>query len=110
METGKEYGSKLFETFWEIWKVKRTEICYSGDWKIHVNVAMGMMRKCLTDKCPAVCIFDDIEKPIMFEVIGNNCMAEFCWNGNAYWAVGVIPEVFVTSYGEMFKMKKGFCG
>lgn len=105
IEDGLSYGSQLFDTFMQFWKVKRNEFCYSGDWLFRVNAANGNMTKCTCDNCPPINIFGDTDKPIPFEAVGNNCKAEFCLNGNAYLAVGVIPEIEILHYGEIRDVK-----
>ena len=51
-------------------------------------------------------IFKNINKPIRFLPIGNNCGLQHCFNGHTLLGLGNIPELTTPTYGEM---RNRFC-
>lgn len=88
---GKEFDSPLFDYTIENFNVKRTEFCYAGQRSGTLNLADGTLHKCYADPKPQR-IFDDPNKPIVFEPIGTNCGCAFCLNSSHFMSQGVIEN------------------
>ncbi|MDY0143632.1 MAG: radical SAM protein [Bacteroidales bacterium] len=103
-ETWDRLKSSLFEYKKEIFGVKRTEFCYAGAYSGLVNLGTGLMTQCYCSYYSQN-IFKDINKPIKFTPVGNNCALEHCYNGHAFLVLGVIPELRAPTYGEIRNKK-----
>ncbi len=90
-EYGNSFHSTLFEYTMKNFMVKRKEFCYAGDWSGVLNLATGIMRPCYCS-IKAQNIFEDLNKPIKFEAIGNHCESTFCFNSSHFLSLGCIPE------------------
>ena len=88
---GKEFNSPLFDYTIENFNVKRNEFCYAGQRSGTLNLAEGTLYKCYADPKPQR-IFDDSNKPIVFEPIGTNCGCAFCLNSSHFMSQGVIEN------------------
>ncbi|WP_195408495.1 radical SAM protein [Bacteroides congonensis] len=102
-EYGKIWGkfkSAIFDYKMKIFEVKRTEFCYAGDWSFYLNLGTGMMTQCYKSLVHQN-IFEDIEKPIHFCPMGNNCLEYHCYNGHSYIVLGDIPELDAPTYADL---------
>ncbi|MBQ4263502.1 MAG: radical SAM protein [Bacilli bacterium] len=88
------FDSKLFEFKNKIFYEKRKEFCYAGEYSAYLNLSTGDLRQCL---CGYVMdnIYTDLDKPIKFEAIGNNCELPHCYNGHSFLILGDIPDLEV---------------
>ncbi|MDS0526540.1 radical SAM protein [Clostridium sp. SHJSY1] len=95
--------SQFDSEFWrfkkEIFKVKRNEFCYAGDWMLVVNLATGFTRQCYLSNYNFN-IFESIDKPIPFRAIGK-CNEPHCYNGHALLTFGCIPNITKVRYGDI---------
>ena len=100
IEEGKKFDSPLFEFTLKNFNIKRKEFCYAGDWSFNLNLLTGELRKCY---CYPVVqnIYENIERPIVFEAIGNNCHSRFCFNSSHFMSFGVIPELDTPTYADL---------
>lgn len=74
--------------------------CKAGLWACELNLATGELQKCVNN--PRLCnIYENIDAPIIFEEVGNNCCMPYCFNCHAYLTLGLIPEINAPSYCEM---------
>lgn len=89
---GKEFDSPLFDYTMKNFNVKRKEFCYAGDRSGCLNIATGALKKCYGDPLPQY-IFDNPDKPIKFEAVGNNCYSKFCFNSSHFISLGVIDNL-----------------
>ena len=99
-KVGEEFKSPLFDYTSQNFMVRRKEFCYAGDWSFNLNLATGMMRRCYFEK-ESQNIFKDIDKPIKFKAVGNNCECKYCMNSSHFMSLGVIPENYTKSYVEL---------
>lgn len=99
-KTWHSFESALFNYKLTIFEQKRREFCYAGDWSFYLNLATGKMTQCY---CSFISqnIFEDINKPIKFYPIGNNCKQHHCYNGHAFLALGDIPCLQSPTYTEL---------
>lgn len=88
---GKEFDSAMFEYTIENFNVKRIEFCYAGQRSGTLNLADGTLHKCYADPKPQR-IFEDSNKPIVFEPIGTNCGCAFCLNSSHFMSQGIIEN------------------
>ncbi|MBQ8287952.1 MAG: radical SAM protein [Clostridia bacterium] len=95
-----QFDSELFAYKSEIFHKKRNEFCYAGDWTTCLNLETGSLRQCYAGK--ELCnIYEDISAPIPFEAIGHGCPMPHCYNGHAFLALGVIPELEAPTYADL---------
>lgn len=94
------FESNLFEFKTNIFYKKRKEFCYAGDWSLYLNLVTGDVRQCY---CGHIIqnIYEDIDEPIKTLAVGNNCSLPHCYNGHAFIALGVIPELNFGNYAEL---------
>lgn len=89
--------------FWEfkktIFKQKRKEFCYAGDWMLYVRLEDGRTTQCYKTNFEFN-IFEDIDKPIPFKAIGK-CKEPHCYNGHALMTLGCIPHFTEVRYGDI---------
>lgn len=95
-----QFDSDLFKFKSEIFGVKRKEFCYAGEWSAYLNIETGDLRQCY---CSHIIdnIYKNIDKPIKFCPVGNNCREAHCYNGHAFLSFGDIPELDTPTYDKM---------
>lgn len=98
--TWSAFQSELFNYKLTIFGKKRNEFCYAGDWTFYLNLGTGDMSQCYCSFFQQN-IFNDINKPIKFIPIGNNCTQHHCYNGHVFLALGNIPELNAPTYGDL---------
>lgn len=98
--TWKTFESALFNYKLSIFEKKRKEFCYAGDWSFYLNLATGMMTQCYCSYTSQN-IFENVNKPVRFKAIGNNCSEHHCYNGHAFLTLGDIPELKAPTYAEL---------
>lgn len=99
-KTWSVFHSEFFDYKMSIFGVKRKEFCYAGAWSLYVNLGTGDASQCYCSYFHQN-IFEDIDKPIIFKPIGNNCKQEHCYNGHAFLVLGLIPKLPAPTYGEI---------
>lgn len=100
IKIGKSFCSPLFDFTCKNFNVKRTEFCYAGDWSGVLNLQTGWLSRCYANK-EGQNIFDDLNKPIDFKAVGNNCKHSYCVNSSHFMSLGVIPEIITPTYAEL---------
>ena len=95
--------SRFDSGFWQfkktVFKEKRNEFCYAGDWSLYINLATGEACQCYKSRCVHNA-FENINKPIKFRAIGQ-CMIAHCYNGHALLTIGCIPNLTGVKYGNI---------
>jgi organic radical activating enzyme len=99
-EIWSSFGSKMFEYKISVFNKKRKEFCYAGDWTLVLDLMTGVLSQCYIAKCLQN-IFEDIESPIKFCAVGNNCPESHCFNAHAWLTFGSIPEHDAPTYADM---------
>lgn len=99
IKIGESFNSPLFSFTMKNFNKKREEFCYAGAWSGTLNLATGELSKCYGPN--TVDIFKNIEKPIDFSPIGNNCCSLFCMNSSHFLSLGNIPELDTPSYSSL---------
>jgi len=99
VRNARKFESPLFECTLKNFNVKRKEFCYAGLWSGVLNLQTGMLKKCYGLK--GVNIFENIDEPIKFEAIGNNCPLKYCVNSSHFLALGVMPECNIPTYAQL---------
>lgn len=94
---GKQFQSPLFEYTMENFNVKREEFCYAGQRSGTLNLADGSLCKCYADPRPQN-IFENVNKPIKFEPMGENCGCSYCFNSSHFKSLGVIDDNDTRTY------------
>lgn len=92
-----QFDSNLFKYKESIFGIKRTEFCYAGLWSGYLNLVTGDLRQCYCG-IKIDNIYEDINRPIKFLPIGNNCTMPHCYNGHSFLSFGVIPELNSPTY------------
>ena len=103
INTWSVFNSNLLNFKKTIFYKKREEFCYAGDWSIWTNLEKGDIYQCYCGKLLGNLF--DFSKPISFEAIGKKCSLPHCYNGHAFLALGVIPELKTPSYAELRNRK-----
>jgi hypothetical protein len=99
-----EFKSDLFDFKSNIFYKKRKEFCYAGEWSLYMNLMTGEARQCYCGlSLPN--LYKNLDEPIKFLPIGNNCSLAHCYNGHAYLTLGVIPELNTPTYADMRNRK-----
>lgn len=98
-KTWSQFESEFWEYKRTIFKKRRKEFCYAGDWSLHVNLETGKTRQCYLSRFTQN-IFDDIKKPIKFRAFGH-CLEPHCYNGHALLTLGCIPNFTPIHYGDI---------
>ena len=94
------FQSELFEFKYEIFGTKRKEFCNAGEWSAYINLVTGSIKQCYCG-LEIGNIYKNIDKPIKFLPIGNNCTQPHCYNGHAFLALGNIPELNTPTYDKL---------
>lgn len=100
IKLGKEFKSPLFDYTVSNFMVPRKEFCYAGQWSFILNLATGMAKPCYSEP-ENQNIFENLNVPIKFKPIGNNCKCTYCMNSSHFMSLGVIPELYTKSYAEL---------
>jgi hypothetical protein len=100
MRMGNSFDSPLFDFGMKNFLAKRKEFCYAGDWSFKLYLHTGVLKSCY-DSGSTQNIFKDINKPIRFRAVGNNCKSPYCVNSTHFLSLGVIPEIVTPSYAEL---------
>lgn len=81
------------------------EYCYAGNNAFSLELKTGNCRICDGAPNPKEMnfynLYENVEEPIPFIEIGNNCPTAHCYNCHALLTLGVIPEINTPSYAEM---------
>lgn len=103
MEEYNSTWSQFKSEFWEfkktIFRKKRNEFCYAGDWLLNINLATGATGQCYRGRFTQN-VFDNIDKPIVFKAVGH-CLQPHCYNGHALLTLGCIPHFTSVGYGDI---------
>ena len=95
--------SSFNSSFWDfkkkIFKKKRVEFCYAGDWSLYINLETGEASQCYKSRFKQN-IFKNLQDPIKFKAIGK-CVEAHCYNGHALLSLGCIPEFTDIRYGDI---------
>ena len=97
---GEKFESPLFDFTMKNFLTKRNEFCYAGDWSLLLNLQTGDIKKCYAEP-EHQNIYEDIDAPIKFEAIGNNCKCKYCVNSSHFMSLGIIPDIKTPSYAEL---------
>ncbi|MBQ5824973.1 MAG: radical SAM protein [Clostridia bacterium] len=100
LKQGQKFESPLFEFTYKNFNVKRCEFCYAGNWSGTLDLQTGLLKKCYNETS-GINIFEDINKPILFEAVGSNCKSTYCFNSSHFMSLGVIPELSTPSYSDL---------
>lgn len=95
-----QFKSGLFDYKISVFNKKRKEFCYAGDWTSYLNIGTGVLKQCYKGDILQN-IYENIEEPIRFCAIGNNCRQSHCYNAHAWLTFGAIPEHKAPTYIEM---------
>lgn len=99
-----QFDSTMFSFKKDIFLRKCPEFCYAGCWSLYVDLGTGMSKPCYGQMYNQN-IFENPEKEIIFEPVGRHCRQPYCYNGHAYLALGMIPELKTPTYAEIRNRK-----
>lgn len=99
VKTWSVFDSQLFDFKIRIFGEKRNEFCYAGAWAYVLDIATGDLRQCYRGRTIQN-IYKDINEKIKEEPIGCSCKEPHCFNGHAFLAFGVIPELESPTFAE----------
>ena len=100
VSTWSQFDSDLFKFKMQTFNIKRKEFCYAGEWTAHLNLGTGILRQCY---CGTVIqnIFENPDKEIKWQPIGNNCAEPHCHNAHVWLTLGAIPSLETPTYALM---------
>lgn len=102
---GDKFNSPLFDFTYKNFNVKRNEFCYAGDWSFVLNLQTGCLKKCYANDEDMQNIFKDVNSPINFNAVGNNCKNLYCVNSSHFMSLGIIPEIKTPTYAALRNRK-----
>lgn len=94
------FESPMLEFKLPLYGEKRKEFCYAGEWSFFVDFNDGTLRQCYHGK-NLQNIFEDIEKPVKFCAVGNNCPQPHCFNAHSFLLLGDIPGFTKLKYANI---------
>lgn len=94
-KTWSSFDSELFEFKLEIFNKRRDEFCYAGLWSLQVDLYTGNYSQCY--KGDVLGNITQKGRPVNFRAIGK-CRQPHCFNGHAFLAYGLIPELETPDY------------
>lgn len=103
-KTWEQFGSTMFSFKKDIFLRKCSEFCYAGCWSLYVDLGTGMSKPCYGQMYNQN-IFENPDSKIVFEPVGKHCRQPYCYNGHAYLALGVIPELDTPTYAAIRNRK-----
>ena len=92
-----KFDSGMFKFKFPIFGEKRKEFCYAGDWSFCLNLKNGDITQCYRGKYLDN-IYKNVDKPIKFMAIGNQCKMPHCYNAHAFLTLGAIPNFTECTY------------
>lgn len=90
-EIWKDFDSSLFQFRLDVIEHKYKGFCYAGDWTFTANIETGEIRQCYYEQVIGN-LYENVEKPIQYSVVGNRCHSEYCYNCHAFLTLGDMPE------------------
>lgn len=99
LKVWKSFDSKLFDFKYKIFNEKRKEFCYAGSWSYILNLASGELKQCYRGRVIQN-IYENLSEDIKSKPVGCYCPEPHCFNGHAFLAFGVIPELESPTFAE----------
>lgn len=99
-KTWKIFDSNMFNFKMEIFDRKIREFCYAGAWSMYIDLGSGDAKPCYGQLINQN-IFENPDKPIVFEPVGKHCRQPYCYNGHAFLTMGVVPELATPYYSDI---------
>lgn len=99
-----QFDSTMFAFKKDIFMRKCNEFCYAGCWSLYLDLGTGNAKPCYGQMYNQN-IFENPEKEIIFEPVGKHCRQPYCYNGHAYLALGMIPELDAPTYADIRNRK-----
>ncbi|MBQ8279933.1 MAG: radical SAM protein [Roseburia sp.] len=94
------FESTMFAFKLSIFDRKITEFCYAGEWTLYIDLGTGAAKPCY-GQISNQNIFEDPNRPIIFEPVGHHCRQPYCYNGHAFLTMGVVPELETPTYADI---------
>lgn len=94
------FNSPLFNFQQELWGIKQNGFCYAGDYSADLDLWSGNLRQCNQGGFLQN-VYTNVDEPIHFLAIGNNCPSEHCFIGYVWQVlcgnILEIPRVYTYS-------------
>lgn len=95
--------SQFDSEFWRfkktVFKEKRNEFCYAGDWLLQIDLSTGDTYQCYRSRNKQN-VFENLDDPIKFKAIGK-CLEAHCYNAHMLLTLGCIPNFTKVKYGDI---------
>lgn len=98
--TWREFESDLFDFKINHMDKSTYGKCYAGLWAAELNLATGEIYKC-TNNPRLGNIYEDLDKKLNFEEVGDKCCLPYCFNNHAYLTLGLMPGLDTPTYLQM---------
>jgi organic radical activating enzyme len=94
------FESTMFDFKLNILKKKISNFCYAGNWSLYIDLGTGATKPCYGQLCNQN-VFDNPDKPIIFNPVGCHCRQPYCYNGHAFLTMGTVPELDTPTYADI---------
>ncbi|MGN0351070.1 MAG: radical SAM protein [Roseburia sp.] len=99
-KTWKIFDSNMFKFKLDIFGKKIKEFCYAGAWSLYIDLGTGAAKPCY-GQLSNQNVFEDIDRPIVFEPVGTHCRQPYCYNGHAFLTMGMVPSIEAPCYADI---------
>lgn len=94
-----QFDSAMFDLKLSIYEGRKIKYCYAGEFTSVLDLETGEMSRCY-GMCSDNNIYD-VDNPVAFTLVGDKCKQPYCFNGHAFYAMGVNPEADVVTYAKV---------
>ena len=100
--TWSQFDSGLWRFKRSIFGVKQSELCFAGAWSYYVDMATGNAKPCYLGET-FFNFYDKVngEYPHPSQNMVGKCPIAHCYNGHALMTLGLIPNKYLTRYGDI---------
>jgi len=92
-----KFNSEFFEFRRQFFGKKYDDYCYTGERQIWVNLATGFSHQCYHTP-PLQDFMGEIDKPIRWLAVGNNCTEQHCYVTHSHITLGIVPYPEYADY------------
>ena len=100
-KTWGKFDSVMFDHKIEFFGHKRNEFCYAGEWTGYILLGTGELKKCYCGETLEPNLYENPDKPIIWDAIGYECPEAHCFNSHAWLTFGNIPELKTPTYEQI---------
>lgn len=99
--TWDKFKSPVFEIQKQNWLTPVKGFCYGGDWFLQVYLENGLIQPCIGGGKFIGNLYENIDKPLHYAPLGENCTCPYCYSVHCYLALGLVPSMKTPHYDIM---------